>query len=640
MLSTLLKIGQWQSEGMTEWGRFIDAPKIVRENKKKGKITNYVVGLVFDLDEQRVYLDRNTLKEYDEEKDPKRFMSLKVQGGNNKAIYVTAEPSKVIQIFKTFFGKPDGENVSKGELIEAIDKGFSELKNSRLHEIAENIFTLRNPFLEMVTIEEKGEKSIDFKKLFENILGSNEHLVLVYACIKSAKFGFHEITPLAQVEDYLELLKAKFFAMPTTQSKQQKLCYASGELREDVEALSLTTRYSLNKMFVTETKNYASLFDENLFSHNYQLSTDNQGSLDIASTFLLNNYKVRIAGLDHVLLPLFLDSSKIDWEMALDKLKTDSDLLFSFNALSELTKNIESKIADTYWITFLAFESDGNFFKTINLIKDVSKFHFQHVIETFQQVDWQMREMKEVLDWDAASMDYGKIGQFNLNSVYGLIPIRKDKEKRNKALLLFKAILENRKIELQQILSYFTELVSCHQYQRYASYTNIKEYGNEYFGIAIRDSVFKYHAFIQVLTKLNLINMEQPTQPNSREDAGNDYEKSIADFFLKMQFTSPQKAMFFLGRMLNSVAYLQKDKSKTVIDKVNYHGMDKDDIVRLRKDLFEKAKQYGKPEKIIFNDSQFGSHFDFNNWNMSPEESVFFLLTGYSFGIIKKDSQS
>ncbi|MDZ7691707.1 MAG: TM1802 family CRISPR-associated protein [Balneolaceae bacterium] len=78
-----------------------------------------------------------------------------------------------------------------------------------------------------------------------------------------------------------------------------------------------------------------------------------------------------------------------------------------------------------------------------------------------------------------------------------------------------------------------------------------------------------------------------------------------------------------------------------MIDKINYNGMDRDDIVRLRVDLFEKAKQYGKPDKVKFTDSHFGQHFNFEHWDMNPQEAVFFILTGYSFGIVKQqDSNS
>ena len=120
------------------------------------------------------------------------------------------------------------------------------------------------------------------------------------------------------------------------------------------------------------------------------------------------------------------------------------------------------------------------------------------------------------------------------------------------------------------------------------------------------------------------------------DEKGNKYDQAIQDFFDKMQLNRHQQAMFYLGRMLNTVEFIQKGKKKTVIDKVNFNGMDRDDIQRLRISLIEKAKQYGKVGKVVFTDGKFGEHFDFNNWKMDPQEAVFFLLSGYSFGITTK----
>lgn len=116
--------------------------------------------------------------------------------------------------------------------------------------------------------------------------------------------------------------------------------------------------------------------------------------------------------------------------------------------------------------------------------------------------------------------------------------------------------------------------------------------------------------------------------------------EQIKQFLTKMEYSNAQRAMFFLGRMLSAVSYMQKDKKKTVLEKVNFSGMDKDDIVRLRLALVEKAKQYQSVEKLIFTDQEFGKHFDFKNWDMNPQEAVFFLLTGYSYGAGVKNETS
>lgn len=638
MLDTLLKIGEWQMEKLSKWDRILDKPNVKRESRGK-PITNYVIGLVFDLDEIDVYLDLDLLKEYDEEVDPERFKSIQIQGGNNKSIYATVEPTKLKQIFKTYFGKLNNNEAEYGELIEAIDKDFPEYESSELYKLVKALFPLREIFIEKATKDGK----VKIKNILDSIgLGTYEKIALVYAAVKSEKFGFPKPFPIAQLEDYERFLESKFLKPDIDASeKQKKLCYASGDIEEDVAELDLSARYSLNKMFVTETKNYASLFNKKSFPANYQVSLQNQEKLDLTSEFLLSNYKTRIADIDHVIIPQFVDHQGLDFDLMLDKLKTKSDLLFSFQALDEVAENIELEVDKLYWLNFLAFESDGNFFKTLEIIKDISKFHFQKVLETFQKIDWEFRELPHIVDWEAVKRNYGKISRFNLNTVYGLIPIRKDKGKKNVALQLFKSILEQRKIEVEQLFQFFSELMLCHCYERYGSYTNIRQYGKDYFGLAIRDSVFKYLAFIQVLKHLNLIDMEQEQQAIPPEEVTNDFNDRIENFFNRMDFNDQQKAMFFLGRMLNSVTYLQKDKNKTVIDKVNYNGMDRDDIVRLRIDLFEKAKQYGKPEKVTFSDSHFGQYFNFENWSMNPQEAVFFILTGYSFGIVKQqDSKS
>jgi CRISPR-associated protein Csh1 len=497
---------------------------------------------------------------------------------------------------------------------------------------------LRDIFIEKATKEEK----IKFKNILDSVdLGRNENIVLVYAAVKSEEVGFPEPLPIAYLDDYESFLSKKFLErnIKTTKMKN-RLCYASGEFKDDVTGLDLSARYSLNKMFVTETKNYASLFDKKSFPLNYQVSLEYQEQLDLASEYLLSNYKTAIADVDHVIIPQFIHEENLDIGLMLNKLKAKSDLLFSFQALDELSKDIGIEADEIYWINFLAFESDGNYFKTLELIKDVSNFHFQDVIKTFNEIDWEFKKLSNIVNWEAAKKNYGKIGKFNLNTVYGLIPIRKDKEKKNIALQLFKTILEQRKIEREQLFQFFSELMLCHYYERYESYTNVRQYGKDYFGLAIRDNVFKYLAFIQVLKKLNLIDMEQERKTVPAKEGVNNFDQKIDAFFKRMDFNDRQKAMFFLGRMLNAVAYLQKEKKKTVIDKINYNGMDRDDIVRLRVDLFEKAKQYGKSEKVKFTDSHFGQYFNFERWIMNPQEAVFFILTGYSFGIVKQQNSN
>ncbi|HEY8690022.1 MAG TPA: TM1802 family CRISPR-associated protein [Chitinophagaceae bacterium] len=648
MLSTLIKLGEQLSDGRGEWDDIIDFPNTSKEREKDIKC--YVAELVFDLDLNTVYVAAELKKEY-EEKDCLKFKNIKIQGGNNKAIYCCVESGKTEQIRKTFFGTIDGKGKLpiQGQFQELIKKDYPQFSDTSLFALLPKIFTLKTTFEVNFTVvkETKGKNElvIDEKLLFESLsLSFPSKVVLIFTSVICSSLGINNATPIADIEGYDTFIKAKFLdkKQNTLKSNNSKrVCYATGKLLEDVSVVEFADRYSLNKMFVKETKNFVSGFDKNNFGINYQVNIENQLYLSRASKYLLEHGKIRIAGIDHCIIPQFLQRTNIDLKYLLSGILKKTDLLFQTEEFDEMVTAIEYETEEPYWITYLAFESDGNFFKTINEIKDVSKTHFYKLIDKVRGIDNYFRnDLSYAVDWQSVMISYGKPIKFNLSTIYSIIPVRKDKEKKNEVLAIFKMIFENRKIEPNKIYKHFCDLILCHRYKRYEAFKNIKKYDDQYFDFAIRDSVFKYLALVTFLKQLNLLNdMEQnETTLLPTEILPNEYGQRIDLFFKQMDYNSDQKAMFYLGRMLNAVAYLQKDKNKTVLEKVNFSGMDKSDILRLRNSLIEKAQQYNKVDKVLFPDANFSEFFNFNTWTMKPEESVFFLLSGYSFGLIKNQT--
>ncbi|MBB6002603.1 TM1802 family CRISPR-associated protein [Arcicella rosea] len=654
MLTTLIKLGSQLSHNRGEWDDIIDYPNILKEKDKNIKL--YVAELVFDLDKCDVYLSPS-LKEYDEEKSCLVFKNIKIQGGNNKAIYACVESGKLEQIRKTFFGAIDskGNIPSTGQFQEAISKDFPQFNDTRLGKLLPKIFSLSNIFIEKFTIEKEAkgqvERLIDEKLLTSLVLQSPfSRIILFYTSVLSSEDGINMATPVSKIEGFEEFMKAKFLEKGKKQTSievSKKLCYATGTLNSDVAEVNFSDRYSLNKMFVKETKNYASFFDKNSFILNYQVSNNNQLLLSRASKYLLENQKIRIAGIDHCIIPQFLNKEEVDIQYITKGIFQKSELLFDSNSFDSLVTGAEYETDAPFWITFLAFESDGNFFKTINEIKDVSKFHFYKIIESFNEVnDFFKNDLQDSVDWLSVMTDYGKQHRFNLASIYSIIPIRKDKEKKNEVLSLFKLIFENRKIDSNKLFKHFCDLILCHRYERYKSFKNVKEYDDQYFDFAVRDSVFKYFALIQALKQLNLLqNMEENeiVTPETSEDKPNEYQQKITTFFTQMGYNVDQMAMFYLGRMLKNVVKIQDDKVKTVFSKVNFNGMSVRDIMRLRVALIEKTEQYKKPEhmnkiqRVKFDDVNFVTFFKEKDWEkrMSRERAIFFILSGYSFGIVK-----
>jgi CRISPR-associated protein Csh1 len=647
MLSTLLKLGEELSQNRGDWDDIIDIPNTQIEKSKGYNL--YVAEIVFDLYQQSVYASQE-LSEYDDN-SPSKYKNLKIQGGNNKAIYVCVESGKIDQIKKSLFGKED--NAIQGEFIEAINKDFPQFKNTQFYQVLEKIFLLKGHLYELYNQkDDKGKiKSIE-SVLSESLnLGSNNRVVLWCASVICNELEIRKSTQINQLSGYDDFIKAKFLDKSQNLSTEQKISYTSGKFLKDVVETDFTTRYSLNKMFVKETKNYASNFDDKQFNKNYQVNWEEQLYLERASKYILEKQQIRIAGIDHCIIPQFLSYSKVNIQDVLIRSFQHSELLFQTQVFTEFKNDIEDNIdsQEIFWINFFGFESDGNFFKTLNLIKDVSSLHLLKVIKIFRKIGQKMKILIGIVDWEAIMTEYiekeRKQVEFNLQTMYYLIPQRKDKEKKNEALAIFKSILEQRKINPTQIYHHFCNLILCHYYKRYEAFKNIRKYGEDAFDFAIRDTLFKYLAFIQVLKHLNLLENMEINEENEldlvplEESAPADFTQKIELFFDQMKYSNAQKAMFYLGRMLSSVAYIQKEKKKTVLEKVNFNGMDKKDIQRLRLGLLEKAEQYKEIGKVIFNDSLFTKYFDYNNWNMSEQEAVFFLLSGYSFGIQTKDKK-
>jgi CRISPR-associated protein Csh1 len=650
MLTTLIKLGAQLSEDRGEWDDIIDYPNI--ENETKKGIPLYVAELIFDLDRQDI--DFGDLEEYDKHRSCQEYKYIKIQGGNNKAIYACAESGKLEQIRKTFFGALDskGNSPASGQFQEFIQKDFPAFKTTLFATLLPKIFTLKDVFEKMaISLKEvKGQevRSIDEKLLLQGLkaLPPNAKVILYYTSVLSASDGINQPTPLSEIEGFQEIMRAKFLNKGGKKEAltEGRISYATGLKKTDATNADFPNRYSLNYMFVETTLNYASGFDKASFHNNYQVSREEQLLLERGSKYILENLKIRIAGIDHCIIPHFLNSSTVDIKYITKDLLEQNELLFDQASIDRLDTGVKTQTDQPFWLTYLAFESDGNFFKTIHQIKDVSELHFYRVLESIYWVNRLFTdELTTAVDWAAVSTNFGKTFCFNLSSIYSIIPTRKEKEKKNNALSLFKSIFENRKIDANRLFRFFCELMLCHRFGRYKAFTNVKEYEDRSFDFAVRDGVFKYLAFIQVLKHLKLLTIMDENELNTKpsESPTNDYSRKMYAFLDHMGYNVNQRAMFFLGRMLNSVAYLQEGKKKTVLDKVNFNGMQLPSILRLRNSLIEKAKQYDGILKVKFIDSEFTAHFKYEGWNMNAEEAVFFLLSGYSYGIIKsKDKEN
>lgn len=97
-----------------------------------------------------------------------------------------------------------------------------------------------------------------------------------------------------------------------------------------------------------------------------------------------------------------------------------------------------------------------------------------------------------------------------------------------------------------------------------------------------------------------------------------------------------RRALFFLGYLLSQIAAKQRKKGlkDAILNKIQFKGMNKNQILRLFNEVIDYLRiyelWYGNNIKLSGKISEI---FDKNlqNWRLSPEENVYFILSGYAF---------
>lgn len=624
MLNTLIAIGKEIAQQQGEWDNLVEIPKFDDKNKNEEPITNYVLVVTFDIDQQTIVVGNN-FHVFGVESSPIKYRNINSElwGRRGDPWMVTCSyPKKLAILQKSILGKPE-EDTGQGLFQKSLIRSYPEAKETLFYKALEACYSMRNVMVDGNLI---GIDVLDIEYISKKItLPHNHKIVMLSIAIKAGSLGINEPMLLCQLEGFDFYVK-KNFAKGTDHKKRtfESLCYVTGKQSANATLPSFSDREDLNKLFVTTTINYASNFDSKGFSKNYQIDLEVQKALQNGSNYIrgkLNNQRcsVRIANTEHYIIPVFLDPENVDIKFELDQIQKMSEWVFSTKLLESTFESLgmESE-RSLYWINYIAYASDGNSVKVINHIKDVSSVWFSRIVR-------KDNEQSTLIS------NYFNQKKSNLSTIYFAIPIRKDHEQKNDALKLMSQILEQRKVQREKVFSHFIELILCHYYDRYRSYSNIT-FKPESFDFAIRDSVIKYLFLLNLLKSLNLTDMEENEKPIPETVESTD---KLQQFFNDMGYSPQQQALYWLGRMIYKVGTAQYKKGhqqKPVLNKINYNGMDHSKIQRLYVDAFELSTQYKIINEINYHSKMFSQAFpaDEKLWVLTPQESVFYILSGFS----------
>lgn len=616
---------------------------LIKPPKQKPDVKYYNVGILIDLDEKKVILDPKYLSEYDSQKSINEFYATRSILGNQKKFYLTVDGKGYEKLIGSLYNQ-NGKSDLKLRLEGHGDR-FLETKIykivSKIEEDFDN-FTYINNY---DTVTEKGETIVFNKQIFlENIrklikLEAKADIMLYYLLIKDSGLGYNEPTVAAKIEGYIELVKAEFLPKASGTSG---FCYVIGNDEDDILSGDFPAN-NLSKIFVTTTKNYASMFEEDNYPKNYSISKKAKEIITKASDFILENLRTNIAGIPHVLIPELPFNYQGNIEESVEKFNDVNNLIFDTQLFESFVEHfvawneLEEQV---YWFNYFGYLSDKNSFKILTRIRDVNSQNLLKIIKTF------VENSKLIYPTTPKYI-------YNFKTIYNIIPVKTKESKKNYAFEIIDAILEGKQVDVQTLFFHFKELALYYYLDRgqiKTSYDNIypksdKKSDKKKFDFLINEAILKYLVLIKTLKDNNqLINhkfLEGYMEENKQSKKPN-FEEEITKLFDMHGYNDMQKAMFYLGRMVSIIGskqYEKRHEQKPILQKINFNGITLREITKLRSELYEKARQYNTD--IAYFDSLFSKYFNYNDWKLSPNEALFFLLNGYSFGInISKANKS
>ena len=220
----------------------------------------------------------------------------------------------------------------------------------------------------------------------------------------------------------------------------------------------------------------------------------------------------------------------------------------------------------------------------------------------------------------------------NLENIFRLIPLRVSKNKIlnvAKIVSLFDDILSQVPIDWRNFIEDFVLGARIHFFGT-GGYQISKKKRNEGFNeMDMVRYILQTHHFIRFLS-----GGEDMVDVSFIENVDGDLKEYISTLGLDEEAAS----LFLLGYIVGEIGVRQyKDYGhKPILNKINFQGMDVERLLILFNEVLEKLHQmkiYGVEK--IYHEAKRLMDRNLNRWSKSPQENVYYLLSGYAYRTAK-----
>ncbi|KHO61705.1 CRISPR-associated protein Cas8b/Csh1 [Thermoanaerobacter sp. YS13] len=638
----------------------------------------YNIFMTFNLDEDKLLFDDPLLYN---ERHTREFKYFGNNSGSSLQTYVVREVKVLYYLLAEVWM----------DLYKALEK--ENMNNSELYQLLKELEENKFVFLK----EKKGKMCINFKKLIlpqdieieiksddkKKILVKDkkdekdqtmnyENFIKYIRGEGKSKYKYVLVVPriikdgneiiVSKHPDYIELIKrlnkigegTSDNSIETVETAQKRVCYICGNSKVGASS-SKTSKFSrsgINKFFTITTKNSARFLESTIDNYDdvYSFCDECYQNLLIGEKVIEEKFKGNIAGESAYILP---ESMMGEFNFNyISKIKEHVDFAFNVNDSLNWLKSVEAEAIidqkNPYVVNFIIYRTDGRSVELLDAFEDIPFSRFVKLNELFKE---KVKKIKPHLEY------------FSLSSIYHIIPVRKvkvnQKEKQidiGRVLTLYKSILSDYQVERETIYSYASEALDKGIWQ--LSKGKIDNYENlqltKYIGktdFFIKTIIMSYIVLMKVLQELKIVDKyffknRQFWEGEKLMDEKKEFllaQVEQIEVFLEQQgFTDEEKALFYLGTLLYRVAlaqFIKEHKTKPILKKIQFQGMNINEVLRLYEDIIEKLRQYDKmtlfAENLI---NRFHNYFGplRKRWPLSDQANVFYIMAGYAYMVGQK----
>lgn len=615
---------------------------IAKLNAVKGKKTQHVLKINFYTNEVKLTVDSN---EEIKEGTAKKYLYVEKIGSPRLPQWLISKNSCQYHLTEII------PNLCNLDLGEDLNKKFKFIFENYYVDLGEKVDSKYRHFLNLNLLDSKKENikdvyeelaknSNDKKEIYKELLNYSkkrfEEYVKEQYQIKSNEIGLYTILiddePVAEKNEYRKyVINKKMNSGEEEKETKDKGTYnictmCNKEIKSpgDLKKISIKT-------FTTNQIIFASGLNIKNYDKNMPICNDCLKKMLAAENYIKYNLDTSLGGFNVYLIPHFIIGEPLNKEELDYAAKSIKD---SFNNVKnyEGIRNFKSVMEQNkalydekfyYLINMMFYKRVNQGTKIRRLVRDVNPSIFEEIAKNCTNVKLLYSKL----------MGENYKGAVSLESIYYFTPIRLkqgESMQYNRLLSIYDRIFTKSALDKKIIIKNILDTIKIISLKKQGY--NIKTDGNGEIGY----TVFNSNMYIKFLEYMGCLKKE-----------GNfvDYElnvkEDIKDYIKAMEYNEQQAGLFLLGTLIGEIGNRQYTRSsegkKSIINKLNFGGIDKSKLMRLNNEVFNKLNQ----EKILkYNEKIFSEcrrliDKNRNSWNLNKNENLYYILSGYGYATTK-----